>query len=229
MVRPETSSATAMKMMRRGDMTTPSRDQARYGDAHAAERYGDAERHRLTHSAVEIVTDWWAAGGRRQQPAERRELRRRQSAAGDRRGENQQRELVEPGPQSCRRKQLDVAASEQAAREKQGAEREQQRARGQAGKEEGERPPNREHQECRSDRYGIAMGNEKSADVVECGGNEGRRQDEDGEPVDPVDNACGIRGIKHGALRCTSQRAARELWPLAATRPKREPPGGGSR
>src|SRR6185312_13435986 len=115
MVRPETSSATAMKMMRRGDMTTPSRDQARNSDAHAAERYGDTERHRLTHSAVEIVTDRCAARGGRQQPAERRELRRRQDSAGNRRGEDQQRELVEPGPQSCRCEQLDVAAAEQAA------------------------------------------------------------------------------------------------------------------
>src|SRR6185312_8360173 len=117
MVRPETSSATAMKMMRRGDMTTPSRDQARHGDGHAAERYGDAERHRLTHSAVEIVTNRCAARRRRQQPAERRELRRRQNSAGDRRREDQQGEQVEPGPQSCRRKQLDVATTEQAAGE----------------------------------------------------------------------------------------------------------------
>src|SRR6185437_14956510 len=226
MVRPETSSATAMKMMRRGDMTTPSRDQARYGDAHAAESYGDAERHRLTHSAVEIVTNWCAAGRRRQQPAERRQLRRRQNSAGDRRGEDQQRELVEPGPQSGRGEQLDVAAAEQAAGEQQGAQREEQRPRGQAGEQERQRPPDREDQERRGDRYRIAMGNEVGVEVVERGGNESRGQDEDGKPVNPVDNACGIR---HGALRCTPPRAARELCPLAATRPKREPPSGGSR
>src|SRR5690349_15235392 len=117
------SSATAMKMMRRGDMMTPSRDQARHGDAHAAERYGDAERHRLTHSAVEVVIDGCAARRGRQQPAERRELRRRQNAAGDRRGEYQQRELVETGPQSCGCEQLDVAAAEEAAGEEQSAQR----------------------------------------------------------------------------------------------------------